>query len=80
LRKAHVTDGPFAETKELVAGYTLIQVNRGPRRWNGQSVYPNPAGEAKEAEIEVRQRSSWRISNPGEAIERFRELDAAKQR
>ena len=24
--KAHVTDGPFAETKELIAGYWMIQV------------------------------------------------------
>jgi hypothetical protein len=47
-----VTDGPFTETKELIAGFTLIQVRskeeavEWARRW--------PAIDA-EAEIEVRQ-------------------------
>jgi hypothetical protein len=47
-----VTDGPFTETKELIAGYTLIEVRskaeavEWARRW--------PAIDA-DAEIEVRQ-------------------------
>jgi hypothetical protein len=38
-----VTDGPFAETKELVAGYTLIDVasEADARRWAMD--FPNPS-------------------------------------
>ncbi len=35
--KRTVVDGPFAETKELVAGFWLWQVKSGPRRSNGSS-------------------------------------------
>jgi hypothetical protein len=39
--KRTVIDGPFAETKELIAGYKIIQVKcRGKRRWNGPSAFP----------------------------------------
>lgn len=30
--KRTVTDGPFAETKELIAGYTLIQYRKETKR------------------------------------------------
>ena len=33
-------DEPFTETKELIAGYTLIQVKSRKRHWNGRSVSP----------------------------------------
>ena len=32
-----VIDGPFTEAKELIAGYTIIQVNRGRKRSHGPS-------------------------------------------
>jgi len=75
-----VTDGPFAETKELVAGYTLIQVKSRAEALEWAKRFPNPAGEGKEAEIEVRQLFELEDFGPSEAIERFRELDAAKHR
>jgi hypothetical protein len=75
-----VTDGPFAETKELVAGYTLIQVKSRAEALEWAKRFPNPAGEGKEAEIEVRQLFELEDFEPSGAIERFRELDAAKQR
>jgi len=78
--KRTVTDGPFAETKELVAGYTLIQVKSRAEALEWAKRFPNPAGEGKEAEIEVRQLFELEDFGPSEAIERFRELDAAKQR
>ena len=37
-----VVDGPFAETKELIAGYWLWQVNRWRRRSSGSSAAPTP--------------------------------------
>ena len=75
-----VTDGPFAETKELVAGYTLIQVKSRAEALEWAKRFPSPAGEGKEAEIEVRQLFELEDFGPSEAIERFRELDAAKHR
>ena len=40
--KRTVIDGPFAETKELVAGYWIIQASRWPRRSSGSSAAPIP--------------------------------------
>ena len=48
-----VTDGPFAETKELVAGYWLWQVNSKEEAIEWVKRCPNPTGEA--GEIEIRQ-------------------------
>ena len=48
-----VTDGPFAETKELIAGYTLIQVRSEEEARAWASRFPMPfVGMA--CEIEVR--------------------------
>ena len=71
-----VTDGPFIETKELIAGYTLIQVNSREEALEWTRRFPNPAGDGKAAEIEVRQLFELDDFAPSEAIERFRELDA----
>lgn len=49
-----VIDGPFAETKELIAGYTLIQVKSRAEAMEWARRFPNPAGRGKPAEIEVR--------------------------
>lgn len=48
------TDGPFAETKELIAGYTLIQVRSPEEAMEWSRRFPNPHGEHAGAEIEVR--------------------------
>ena len=49
-----VTDGPFAETKELIAGYTLIQVRSREEAMEWSRRFPAPHGELADAEIEVR--------------------------
>ncbi len=49
-----VIDGPFAETKELIAGYTLIQVRSREEALEWARRFPNPHGEGAAAEIEVR--------------------------
>lgn len=49
-----VMDGPFAETKELIAGYTLIQVRSVEEARAWASRFPNPFP-GQECEIEVRQ-------------------------
>ena len=33
--KPAVIDGPFAETKELIAGFTMIEVKSKEERWRG---------------------------------------------
>ena len=73
-RERTVVDGPFTEAKELIAGYTLIQVKSKDEAMEWTRRFPNPAGEGKPAEIEVRQLFELDDFAPGEAIERFREL------
>jgi hypothetical protein len=48
-----VIDGPFAETKELIAGFWLWQVKSKDEAIEWVKRCPNPTGE--EAEIEIRQ-------------------------
>ncbi len=54
-KKRTVMDGPFAATKELIAGYTIIKVNSRQEALEWTKRFPNPTGDGKEAEIEVRQ-------------------------
>ena len=71
-------DGPFAETSELVAGYTLIQVSSREEALEWSRRFPNPAGEGRPAEIEVRELQELDDFAPSEELERFRALDAVK--
>jgi len=48
-----VVDGPFAETRELIAGFWLWQVKSKDEAIEWVKRCPNPTGE--EAEIEIRQ-------------------------
>jgi hypothetical protein len=48
-----VTDGPFAETKELIAGFWIWQVNSKEEAIEWAKRIPNPHGE--EGEVEIRQ-------------------------
>ena len=41
--KRTVTDGPFTETKELVAGYTIIQVKSREEAMEWVRRFPNPS-------------------------------------
>jgi hypothetical protein len=51
--KRTVVDGPFPETKELVAGFWLIQVKSKEEAIEWVKRCPNPTG--AESEIEIRQ-------------------------
>ena len=53
--KRGLVDGPFAETKELIAGYTLIQVRSRDEAIEWSRRYPNPTLHGSACEIEVRQ-------------------------
>ncbi|HEV8631639.1 MAG TPA: YciI family protein [Thermoanaerobaculia bacterium] len=74
-----VVDGPFTESKELVAGYTIIQVKSREEAMEWTRRFPNPAVDGREAEIEVRQLFELDDFGPGEAIERFREMGIGEQ-
>jgi hypothetical protein len=73
-----VIDGPFAETKELIAGYTLIQVRSREEALEWSRRFPNPAIDGGACEIEVRQLFELEDFQPNEAVERLRTLDQHK--
>jgi hypothetical protein len=72
--KRTVTDGPFTEAKELVAGYTIIQVKSREEAIEWSRRFPNPAIDGKDCEIEVRQLFELEDFGESEAIDRFREM------
>jgi len=53
--KRTVIDGPFTETKKLIAGYTIIQVHSREEALEWTRRFPAPFGDAAPGEIEVRQ-------------------------
>lgn len=71
-------DGPFPETKELVAGYTVINVKSRDEAIEWTRRFPNPAIDGGEAQIEVRQCFDLEDFGDSEAIERFRRLPGNK--
>ena len=74
-QKRTVVDGPFAETKALIAGYTIIQVKSKEEAMEWARRFPNPSLDGKEGEIEVRQLFELDDFGPSEAVERFRKMD-----
>jgi len=79
-QKRTVIDGPFAEAKELVAGFTIIQVRSREEAMEWSRRYPNPAGENLPAVIEVRQLYELDDFTPSEQVERFREMNTPSQK
>ncbi|HJS46562.1 MAG TPA: YciI family protein [Gemmatimonadales bacterium] len=73
-----VVDGPFTESKELIAGFTLIQVKSREEAVEWAKRFPNPAGPGVDGHIEVRQVFELEDFGDSPSIERFRELDAAQ--
>ena len=74
--KVSFVDGPFAETKELVAGYTLIQARSREEAIEWTRRFPNPAVDGLAGEIEVRQLFELDDFEQGEAVDRFRKLES----
>lgn len=50
-----VIDGPFSETKELIAGYTMIEASNLEEAIGWAKKFPAPHGPGVFGEIEVRQ-------------------------
>jgi hypothetical protein len=53
--KPVIIDGPFAETKELIAGFWMIQVKSKEEAIAWASKAPAPHGPGQDSEIEIRQ-------------------------
>ena len=70
--KRTIADGPFAETKELVAGYWIIKVNSREEALEWAKKVPSPVEEG-DGEIEVRQFFELEDFAPSPAIEQHRE-------
>jgi hypothetical protein len=82
--KRTVVDGPFTETKELIAGFWLIQVKSKEEAIEWMKRCPHPHG-AGEAELEIRQvfEATDFVNATPEVLEhekRLREMAAAQQR
>ena len=75
-----VVDGPFVESKELIAGYTLIQVKSRDEALEWAKRFPNPVGEGREAEIEVRPLFELEDFAPSPSIDRFRKIGLDQRR
>jgi hypothetical protein len=73
--KPTVIDGPFAETKELIGGYWIINVKSKAEAIEWAKRAPAPHGQNQEGEIEVRQFYEFTDFLSGEAVEEARELE-----
>jgi hypothetical protein len=78
--KRTVIDGPFTEAKELVAGYSIIQVKSREEAIEWTRRFPNPSIDGKDGEIEVRQLFELEDFGESEAVDRFREIGVGQQR
>lgn len=71
--KRSVVDGPFTETKELVAGYWIIQAKNLAEAVEWMKRCPNP--HCEDSEIEIRQLFELEDFGDSEAIEQHRKLE-----
>jgi hypothetical protein len=78
-QKRTVIDGPFAEAKELIAGFTTIQVRSREEALEWSRRFPNPVGRKAPAVIEVRQLYELDDFEPGPQVERFRQMNTPSQ-
>jgi hypothetical protein len=76
--KRTVIDGPFTETKELIAGYTLIKVKSKEEAMEWVRRFPNP--HLDDGEIEVRQLYELEDFGSDVSVERFREMGVGTEK
>jgi len=72
--KKTLIDGPFAETKELIGGYWIIEVKSREEAIEWAMRAPAPHGEGKDAEIEIRPVFELADFAPSETVERERQM------
>lgn len=72
-----VLDGPFTESKELIAGYTIIQVKSREEALAWVRRFPNPSMDGGEAVVEVRPLFELEDPSHSDAVQILRDLGAA---
>jgi hypothetical protein len=77
--KPTVMDGPFTETKELIAGYSILQVESKEEAIEWVRRWPVEDGGGN-VEIEIRQLHELEDFGDSEAIQRMREIGFAEPR
>ncbi|WP_286745826.1 YciI family protein [Aquabacterium sp. UBA2148] len=75
LSSRHVVNGPFAEPRELIAGFTMIQVSSREEALEWSRRFPNPVREGAEAIVEVRQLYELEEFTPSETLEKFKAIE-----
>jgi hypothetical protein len=78
-QKRSVVDGPFTETKELVAGYTIIQAKSREEAIEWTTRFPNPAVDGGRCEIEVRPFYELEDFAGSKEVERFHRMEAERK-
>ena len=63
-QKRTVIDGPFAESKELIAGYTLIQVKSREEVLEWTKRFPNPVARKRQPRSKCARYTSLRTWDP----------------
>ena len=72
--KVNVMDGPFTETKELVAGYTIIRTRTREEAIAWSRRFPNPNLDDSPCHIEVRPLYELEDFGDSPTLDRFREI------
>jgi hypothetical protein len=73
--KPAIIDGPFAETKELIAGYWIINVKSREEALQWAKRIPAPHANEAECQIEVRQFFELEDFAPSAAVDEARKLE-----
>ena len=74
--KRTVINGPFTDSKDLIAGYWVIQVKSKEEAVQWALRAPAPHGPDKDSEIELRQFFELEDFGESEAIDQARKLEA----
>ena len=69
-RKRTVIDGPFAEAKEMIAGYSLLEVKSLAEavEWAKRAPFGLTVGEGEEAVVEIRPLFGAEDFDPGKGV------------
>ena len=77
--KRTIVDGPFA-SKDLIAGYTMIQTKTREEAKEWARRFPNPTIDGSDTEVEVRQVFELEDFGPSQAVERMKDMDLGKKK
>ena len=69
-----IVEGPFTGTKELIAGYSIIQTKTVEEAKEWARRFPNPTIDGSDTEIEVRRLFELEDFGESEAIDHHKEL------